>query len=308
MPERPDVAKERAEISASLTRAGMNEIEIPVHVRLDSGKITHTLGRAFAHVNLSNPQAKGIHMSRLYLELQSHLAKHAVSFEALDQVTQGFLESHSDISDCAYAGVKFSLPLERPALSSQFKGWRYYDVEYSTSKNKRTSESLHQVGLKVLYSSTCPCSAALARQLIQEKFIEDFKNKKNVDIDVVVQWLGLPTSILATPHGQRSEAKIFLQMDGDQIKSFSIESLIDGIEKTLGTPVQAAVKREDEQEFARLNGMNLMFAEDAAKKMKRFISDSTQCIGYSLEAHHIESLHPHDAFASASYNFQSLEL
>jgi len=26
------------------------------------------------------------------------------------------------------------------------------------------------MGLEILYSSTCPCSAALARQLIQDKF------------------------------------------------------------------------------------------------------------------------------------------
>ena len=35
--------------------------------------------------------------------------------------------------------------------------------------------------------------------------------------------------------------------------------VIDEIERSLGTPVQMVVKREDEQEFAKLNAENLMF-------------------------------------------------
>ena len=44
-------------------------------------------------------------------------------------------------------------------------------------------------------------------------------------------------------------------------------ALIDRVEQALGTPVQTVVKREDEQAFARLNGENLMFCEDAARRM-----------------------------------------
>ena len=42
--------------------------------------------------------------------------------------------------------------------------------------------------------------------------------------------------------------------------------LIDRIEDALKTPVQTAVKREDEQAFALLNGENLMFCEGVASK------------------------------------------
>ena len=47
-----------------------------------------------------------------------------------------------------------------------------------------------------------------------------------------------------------------------------LTALIDAIEDALKTPVQAAVKREDEQEFARLNGQNLMFCEDASRRLQ----------------------------------------
>ena len=44
------------------------------------------------------------------------------------------------------------------------------------------------------------------------------------------------------------------------------------MEAALGTPVQTAVKREDEQAFARLNAANLMFCEDAARRVAAVLS------------------------------------
>ena len=54
----------------------------------------------------------------------------------------------------------------------------------------------------------------------------------------------------------------------DEAQEFPITDLVDLVENSLKTPVQAAVKREDEQEFARLNGQNLMFCEDAARRLQ----------------------------------------
>ena len=71
--------------------------------------------------------------------------------------------------------------------------------------------------------------------------------------------------------------------------------LIDLVEGALKTPVQAAVKREDEQEFARLNGANLMFCEDAGRKLKAALSKDKRYSDFRLEAVHVESLHPHNA-------------
>ena len=64
----------------------------------------------------------------------------------------------------------------------------------------------------------------------------------------------------------------------------------------LKTPVQAAVKREDEQEFARLNGQNLMFCEDAARRLQHTMNmTSEQFDDFWLRINHLESLHAHDA-------------
>ena len=70
---------------------------------------------------------------------------------------------------------------------------------------------------------------------------------------------------------------------------------IDLVEEALGTPVQAAVKREDEQEFARINAENLMFCEDAGRKIKRALEERPEVLDFRAEVIHEESLHPHDA-------------
>ncbi len=74
--------------------------------------------------------------------------------------------------------------------------------------------------------------------------------------------------------------------------------MIDRVEDALGTPVQTAVKRADEQAFARLNGQNLMYVEDAARKIQQSLGNAFP--QSSVSVRHVESLHPHDAVASSS--------
>jgi len=83
----------------------------------------------------------------------------------------------------------------------------------------------------------------------------------------------------------------------DDCRSLPTVELVDRIESSLSTPVQTAVKRADEQEFARLNGDNLMFCEDAARRIKAAMDAMPQASDYRIEVQHLESLHPHDAVA-----------
>jgi len=57
---------------------------------------------------------------------------------------------------------------------------------------------------------------------------------------------------MATPHSQRSVAEVKVKLSQD-FQQFPLVELIDIVEGALKTPVQAAVKREDEQAFARLD-------------------------------------------------------
>ena len=104
---------------------------------------------------------------------------------------------------------------------------------------------------------------------------------------------------MATPHSQRSIANVKVKLNSN-INEFDVVNLINTLEGELKTPVQAAVKREDEQEFARINAKNLLFCEDAARRIKHVLQKQKKIKGFWLRVHHHESLHPHDATAEAS--------
>lgn len=63
----------------------------------------------------------------------------------------------------------------------------------------------------------------------------------------------------------------------------------------IGTPLQTLVRRSDEQEFARLNADNLMFCEDAARKIKATLEQSEWILDYWFKVEHQESLNAHNA-------------
>ena len=78
-------------------------------------------------------------------------------------------------------------------------------------------------------------------------------------------------------------------------ESLPLLTLVNNAEEALKTPVQAAVKREDEQEFARLNGQNNMFCEDAARILKQRLNATESVADFRVRVNHYESLHAHDA-------------
>jgi GTP cyclohydrolase I len=188
--------------------------------------------------------------------------------------------------------VDFDYVTRRPALESDNVGWRRYPV--SMIGILEGTEFSLEMGLEILYSSTCPCSAALARQLIQEKFRQDFDGIGRIDFDKIHEWLGSEEGIMATPHSQRSAAEIRVRLT-PSFEMFPIVELIDEIENSLKTPVQATVKREDEQAFARLNGQNLMFCEDAGRRIQTALNNDERILDFWARCTHYESLHPHNA-------------
>ncbi len=64
-----------------------------------------------------------------------------------------------------------------------------------------------------------------------------------------------------------------MSIKGEQLPD--LPSLITQMEDAIGTPVQTAVKREDEQAFAKLNAENLLFCEDAARRLKHALEQKT---------------------------------
>jgi GTP cyclohydrolase I len=291
----PDIANQaQAQTEGVLDWVGMSNIEMPVMVDMQ-GETRQVSALVEAFVNLNQPKAKGIHMSRLYLMLDELSVESSLNKITLTELLNRFIQSHEDLSDSAHVKFEFDYHMRRKSLISGKRGWKAYPVVITGNLTQGILDI--EMSVKVPYSSTCPCSAALARQLIQNAFNDKFTG--DVSAEDVHQWLGSTEGIVATPHSQRSIAEVKVKL-ADEITEFPIVDLVDAIENALQTPVQAAVKREDEQEFARLNGQNLMFCEDAGRRIKHALNLISGYRDFWLRVNHYESLHAHDAVSVAS--------
>lgn len=289
----PDIAAQSAPARQALDWVGMCNIDIPL---LIEGQ--RTAGKVDAGVSLDDETARGIHMSRLYLALQ-RLAQTPLSPALLKAVLAEFLTSHSGLSQRASLRISLDWMIQREALVSDLSGWRSYPVTIDAYLD---ADGLKlELGVTLTYSSTCPCSAALARQLIQQRFADEFINTP-IFHEQIHNWLGSTDGIVATPHSQRSTAHIQLRLH-EQTTDFAVLAVIDRAEKALGTAVQTAVKRADEQAFALRNGQNLMFCEDAARRLDMTLREQPGSTAVKLKVVHAESLHAHDAVAESSWNW-----
>jgi GTP cyclohydrolase I len=123
--------------------------------------------------------------------------------------------------------------------------------------------------LDFVYSSTCPCSLELSEHARMTR------------------------GQLATPHSQRSVARISVEAVGAECLWF--EDLIEIARAAVPTETQVMVKREDEQAFAELNAANPIFVEDAARSFCAALQDDPRIGDFRIVASHQESLHSHDA-------------
>lgn len=287
----PDIASQvSTQNTGTLDWVGMSNIEMPLLVTVPGQPDRQVSAKVDAFVNLADPQAKGIHMSRLYLAVDELAASGSLQPAQLNTMLRSFITSHGELSDQAMVRFAFDYHLRRKSLISKKQGWKAYPVTVQAILSDQGLDL--EMSVEVPYSSTCPCSAALARQLIQEAFNQRFDDSlSKADVSA---WLGTTDGVPATPHSQRSVAEVKVKLS-DDAPDLPVEELIDAIEDALKTPVQAAVKREDEQEFARLNGQNLMFCEDAARRLQHALNQRHQYRDYWVRINHYESLHAHDA-------------
>lgn len=290
----PDVSQtETAPELRPLEWVGMQGIDLPVTV-VEPGYQRDVHAHADLQVNLPVPHIKGIHMSRLYRLLDGGLGSGKVlAPSSLHELLEGMIDTHRDCgSESARVRMNFDLLLRRPALvTTGLAGWQSYPVGLEATLVRGHFQLRAEITVE--YSSTCPCSAALSRQLVEKGFLEEFQGQTTVETSTIAEWLRKHAT-LATPHSQRSEARVSVSAAGDNMPDLGLLALIDCVENAVATPVQTAVKRADEQAFAALNGQNLMFVEDAARRIDVALKHYAAT---EVHVRHMESLHPHDAVA-----------
>ncbi len=222
---------------------------------------------------------KGINMSRIMRSFYKH-AEATFSFDVMAHALDAY-KTDLDSFD-ARIQMRFSFPTKVGSLRSGLTGYQYYDIalELVEVGGVRT-QVIH---LDYVYSSTCPCSLELSEHARATR------------------------GQLATPHSQRSVARISVAVDALG-KCLWFEDLIDIARAAVPTETQVMVKREDEQAFAELNAANPIFVEDAARLFCAGLQTDPRIGDFRIVASHQESLHSHDAvtvltegplFASAS--------
>ncbi len=282
-----DVSKQQPFVGGTIDRVGIEDLEMPIQVERGV-QVVQLPSHVTAMVSLDDEKMRGIHMSRIYLALHDFLGTQTLNLKTVKELLYQLVKSQKGISKKAYLKFNWKWPIKRKALKSDsLEGWRCYPVFYEGHLSEDGKEDLI-MGLQITYSSTCPCSASLARALIQHKFQGDFSSS-HIEKDKIFRWLGKEQSISATPHAQKSLAYIKLKVKEEKQ---SLIDLIDEVESVLGTPVQTAVKKADEQEFAKLNSENLMFSEDAARRIKDLLEKKSWVEDFYIHVKHFESLHP----------------
>jgi len=207
---------------------------------------------------------KGINMSRIMRSFYKH-AERTFSLEVMEAALEDYLTDLDSVD--ARLQMRLSYPMRVEALRSGLVGYQYYDIALELLEAGGVRRKL--MHLDYVYSSTCPCSLELSEHARQSR------------------------GQLATPHSQRSVARISVEMATPTCLWF--EDLIELARRAVPTETQVMVKREDEQAFAELNAANPIFVEDAARLFCEQLLAEPRIGDFRVVASHQESLHSHDA-------------
>lgn len=248
-----------------IAHVGISNFRLPIRYRLRAGGEIALETSVTGTVSLE-AEKKGINMSRVMRSFYAH-AEREFSFEVMEAAL-GDYQNHLDSFD-ARLMMRFSMPLRVESLRSGLSGWQYYDIALEMAD--AGGQRLKAIHLDYVYSSTCPCSLELSEHARAQR------------------------GQLATPHSQRSVARISVAVEPGRVLWF--EDLIDIARTAVPTETQVMVKREDEQAFAELNAANPIFVEDAVRVFAEGLIADPRIGDFRVIASHQESLHSHDAVA-----------
>ncbi|MBC7465294.1 MAG: GTP cyclohydrolase I FolE2 [Bdellovibrio sp.] len=271
-----DVQSETNQTLAALAWVGMGQIQSSLNIGEFNVPCLLDLG-----VDLKAGH-RGIHMSRLYQVHQDYFLHKKLILMQMTEFLAHALKSQGEISSEIAMKVSLQFSMTTKSLKSKLPGFRNYPLQVIIEKNNQTQNTYLQ--FEVLYSSTCPQSAGLS-------------------MEVLKAGNSLPERLPATPHAQRSRTVVKVQVA--DFSEQEIQNLILSVENAVQTPVQTAVKKADEMEFAVLNAQNLMFCEDAARKIALGLQKNPNILGFSVFCEHQESLHPHNASSVIMLNYRA---
>jgi GTP cyclohydrolase IB len=262
-----------------IQHVGISNFRLPIRYRTRDNSDVTLETSVTGSVSLES-EKKGINMSRIMRSFYAH-SERDFSFEVIEHALADYMRDLGSFD--ARIQMRFSFPVKVESLRSGLSGWQYYDIALELVESAGVRKKI--MHLDFVYSSTCPCSLELSEHARMTR------------------------GQLATPHSQRSVARISVELRGDKCLWF--EDLIGIARVAVPTETQVMVKREDEQAFAELNAANPIFVEDAARSFCAALQDDPRIGDFRIVASHQESLHSHDAISvlteGATFAAESLD-
>ncbi|KUJ85654.1 GTP cyclohydrolase FolE2 [Ruegeria marisrubri] len=247
-----------------IQHVGISNFRLPIRFHSKNGPDL-TLETSVTGTVSLEAEKKGINMSRIMRSFYKH-AERTFSFEVMEAALDDYMTDLDSFD--ARIQMRFSYPVRLKSLRSGLEGYQYYDIALELVEQGGVRQKI--IHLDYVYSSTCPCSLELSEHARSQR------------------------GRLATPHSQRSVARISVVVD-THADCLWFEDLIALCRRAVPTETQVMVKREDEQAFAELNASNPIFVEDAARLFCAELQADHHIGDFRVIASHQESLHSHDA-------------
>ena len=247
----------------TIQHVGISNFRLPIRYRTrDNGDLT--LETSVTGTVSLEAEKKGINMSRIMRSFYAH-AERDFSFQVIEHALEDYKRDLGSFD--ARIQMRFSFPVKVGSLRSGLSGWQYYDIALELVDQGGIRKRI--MHLDFVYSSTCPCSLELSEHARMTR------------------------GQLATPHSQRSVARISVEVTGSECLWF--EDLIDLARDAVPTETRVMVKRGDEQAVAELDAASPVFVEDAARSFCAALLRDPRVGDFRVVASHQESLHSHDA-------------
>jgi len=247
-----------------IQHVGISNFRLPIRFRT-RGASDVTLETSVTGTVSLGSEKKGINMSRIMRSFYRH-SDRTFSFEVIEAALEDYKVDLGSLD--ARLQMRFSFPMLVESLRSGLSGYQYYDIALEVVDAEGVRKKI--IHLDYVYSSTCPCSLELSEHARFSR------------------------GQLATPHSQRSVARISVALNSDA-ECLWFEDLIEACRSAIPTETQVMVKREDEQAFAELNAAHPVFVEDAARLFCDIFQSDNRIGDFRIVASHQESLHSHDA-------------
>ena len=249
---------------------GISDFHLPIRIRQKDGGSQEVTASISGSVSLDAVN-RGINMSRIIRTFYKN-ADQVFDINALEKVLRDYQKDLRSFD--AHILMNFKYRIWQDALVSKKDdgtpegGWQYYNVTFDANLDA-TGEFKKIIHFDYIYSSACPCSTELS---LYNAFQE---------------------GVYCIPHSQRSIAHISIDFDD----MLWLEDILTMCRDAIPTETQVFVKRADEGNFAWLNGANVIFVEDAIRKLYKVFVEQENIKDFKIICSHRESLHSHNAVA-----------